>query len=66
MKIIVLVVVFATNTINKNMTIQKNKSFRMSGPEKDQWATIILIRAYTGVWDDHNHLQSEILSISHL
>ena len=31
------------------MLIQKNNSCRMGGPEKGQWATIILIRASTGV-----------------
>ena len=31
----------------------------MGGLEKSQWVTIILIRASTGVYQDHNHQQSE-------
>ena len=48
------------------MPIQKNNSCRMGGPEKGQWVTIILIRASTGVCENHNHLPSEILPRSHL
>ena len=48
------------------MPIQKNDSGRMGGPKKGQWVTIILIRASTGVCENHNHLPSEILPRSHL
>ena len=43
------------------MPIQKNNSCRMGGPKKSQWVTIILIRASTGVCENHNLLPSEIL-----
>ena len=36
------------------MPIQKNNSCRMGGPKKGQWVTIILIRASTGVCENHN------------
>ena len=48
------------------MPIQKKNSCRMGGLEKGQWVTIILIKASTGVCENHNHLPSEILSRSHL
>ena len=44
------------------MPIQKNNSCRMGGPKKGQWVTIILIRASTGVGENHNHLTSESLN----
>ena len=43
------------------MPIKKNNSCRMGG----QWVTIILIRASTGVCENHNHLPSEILPRSY-
>ena len=48
------------------MPIQKNKPCRMSDPEKGQLVTIILMRASTGVCENHNHLSSIILPWSHL
>ena len=48
------------------MPIQKNNFFRVGGPKKGQWVTIILIRASTGVCENHNHLPSEIFPRSHL
>ena len=48
------------------MPIQKKISCRKGGPEKGQWVTIILIRASTGVCENHDHLPSEILPGSHL
>ena len=52
------------------MPIQKNNSCRVGGPKKSQWVTIILIRASTGVCENHNNLlfcqPSEILPRSYL
>ena len=49
------------------MPIQKNNFCRMGGLEKGQWVTIILIRASTGVCENHNNLlPSEILPRSYL
>ena len=48
------------------MPIQKNNSCRMGGPEKGQWVTKILIRASTGVCENHNHLPSEVKSFQGL
>ena len=47
------------------MPIQKNNSCRVGGPKKGQWVTIILIRASTGVCENHNLLPSEILPRSY-
>ena len=43
------------------MPIQKINSCTMGGPEKGQWVTIILIRAFTSVCSNHNHFPNEIL-----
>ena len=49
------------------MPIQKDNSCRVAGPKKGQWVTIILIRASTGVCENHNTLlPSEILPRSYL
>ena len=59
---------FATNTANekKKYFYANTKENNSCGPEKGQWVTIILIRASTGVCENHNHLLSEILPRSHL